>query len=113
VPFRGGQGLFQRPPHDSSFKFPSINDGRLVTGCTVRGSNPGWRFPVPGQTVREAHTFSCTMSTGSFPGVKRPGRVAGHTPLSSADVANGLELFLRLPFCACIGGSWSDLYLYI
>jgi hypothetical protein len=39
-----------------------------------------------------------TMSTGSFPGVKRPGRVAGHSPHSSAEVANVLERCHRLPF---------------
>jgi hypothetical protein len=29
---------------------------------------------------------SCTMGTGSFPGVKRPGRGADHPPPSSAEV---------------------------
>jgi hypothetical protein len=28
-----------------------------------------------------AHPASCTMGTGSFPGVKRPGRGADHPPL--------------------------------
>jgi hypothetical protein len=28
----------------------------------------------------------CTMGTGSFPGVKRPGRGADHQPHSSAEV---------------------------
>jgi hypothetical protein len=31
---------------------------------------------------------SCTMGTGSFPGVKRPGRGADHPPPSSAEVKN-------------------------
>jgi hypothetical protein len=31
---------------------------------------------------------SCTMGTGSFPGVKRPGRGADHPPPSSAEVEN-------------------------
>jgi hypothetical protein len=30
--------------------------------------------------------ISCTMGTGSFPGVKRPGRGADHPPPSSAEV---------------------------
>ena len=44
----------------------------------------------------------------SFLGVKRPGCGADHTPpSSSAEVLNGLELYLRLPFlpeqaCYCV-----------
>jgi hypothetical protein len=37
----------------------------------------------------------CTMGTGSFPGVKRPGRDADHPPPSSAEVKKGLELYLH------------------
>jgi hypothetical protein len=36
-----------------------------------------------------AHPASCTMGTGSFPGVKRPGRGADHPPPSSAEVTKG------------------------
>ena len=44
---------------------------RLTTGWTVRGSNPGGaRFSAPVQTGPGAHPASCTMCTGSFPGVK-------------------------------------------
>ena len=44
---------------------------RLPTGWTVRGSNPdGARFSAPVQTGPEAHQASCTMGTGSFPGVR-------------------------------------------
>ena len=44
---------------------------RLATGWTVRGSNSGVGrdFP-PIQTGPGAHPASCTMGTGSFPGVK-------------------------------------------
>jgi len=43
----------------------------LPTGWTVRGSNPGGaRFSAPVQTGPEAHPASCTMGTGSFPGVR-------------------------------------------
>jgi hypothetical protein len=38
------------------------------------------------QTGPEAHPASCTMGTGSFPGVKRPGSGADHPPPSSAEV---------------------------
>jgi hypothetical protein len=42
------------------------------------------------QTGSGAHPASCTMGTrGPFPGGKaRPGRVADHSPPSSADVVN-------------------------
>ena len=43
---------------------------RLTTGWAVRDRIPvGMRFP-PVQTGPGAHPASCTMGTGSFPGVK-------------------------------------------
>ena len=73
---------------------------RLATGWTVRGSNPSWgaRFSAPVQTGPGAHPASCTRGTGSFPGVKRPGRGADHpTPIFSAEILNWVELYLYLP----------------
>src|SRR5215510_3117456 len=46
----------------------------------------GVRFFAHVQTGPGAHPASCTMGTGSFPGVKRPGRGADHPPPSSAEV---------------------------
>jgi hypothetical protein len=46
----------------------------------------GARFFVHVQTGPGAHPASCTMGTGSFPGVKRPGGGADHPPPSSAEV---------------------------
>jgi len=43
---------------------------------------------------RGAHPASYTMGTGSFPGVKRPGRGVGHLPPSSAEVKERIELYL-------------------
>jgi hypothetical protein len=40
----------------------------------------GERFSAPVQTGSEAHPASYTMGTGSFPGVKRPGRGVDHPP---------------------------------
>ena len=40
------------------------------------------RFSAPVQTGPVAHPAFCTMGTGSFPGVKRPGRGANHPPPS-------------------------------
>ena len=51
---------------------------------TVRVSNPGGgaRFSAPVQTGPGSHPISCTIGTGSFPGVKeRPGRDADPSPL--------------------------------
>jgi hypothetical protein len=48
----------------------------------------GARFSAHVQTGPGVHPASCTMGTGVFPGVKRPGRGADHPPLSSAEVEN-------------------------
>jgi hypothetical protein len=57
----------------------------IVTGYGLDGpgieSQWGARFFAHVQTGPEAHPASCTMGTGSFPGVKRPGRGADHPPL--------------------------------
>ena len=44
------------------------------------GSRWGASFSAPVQTVPGVHAASYTMGTGSFPGVKRPGRLVDHTP---------------------------------
>jgi hypothetical protein len=49
----------------------------------------GARFFAHVQNGPGAHPASCTMSTGYFPGVKRPGRGADHPPNSSAEVTKG------------------------
>jgi hypothetical protein len=47
----------------------------------------GARFSAPVHTGPGAHPASCTMGTGSFPGVKYGrGRAANHSPPSSAEV---------------------------
>ena len=54
---------------------------RLATGWTVRGSSSGGggeRYSPPVQTDPETHPASTTIGTGSFPGVKRPGRGDNH-----------------------------------
>ena len=54
----------------------------------------GARFSAAVQTGPGAHTASYSMDTGSFPGVKRPGRVVDHPPPSSAEVEERVELYL-------------------
>jgi hypothetical protein len=40
----------------------------------------GERFSAPVQTGPGTHSASYTMSLGSFPGIKRPGRGVNHPP---------------------------------
>ena len=46
-------------------------------------SRRGRDFPHPSKPSAGAHPASCTMGTGSFQGVKRPGRGAEPPPPSS------------------------------
>ena len=62
----------------------------------------GARFSSPVHTGPGAHPASCTMGTGSIQGVKRAGRGVNHTPSSSAEVKEGVELYLYSPS----GPSW-------
>jgi hypothetical protein len=62
----------------------------------------GARFTAPVQTGSGAHSASCTMGTGSFPGVKRPRRGGDHPPQTSAEVKERVELYLHPSF----GPSW-------
>jgi len=56
---------------------------------------PVWvRFSAPAQTGPGVHSASCTMCTGSFPGVKRTGRGIDHPPPSSAGVQERVELYI-------------------
>jgi hypothetical protein len=48
----------------------------------------GARFFAHVQTGPGAHPAFCTMGSGSFPGVKRPGRGDDHPPPPSAEVEN-------------------------
>jgi len=69
-------------------------------GLDIPGIEPWWggaRPSVSVQTDEETHPASSTMGTGSFPGVKRQKRCSDQPPLPSAEVAKGLELYLRLP----------------
>ena len=50
-------------------------------------------FQHPSWLALGAHPASCTMGTGSFPGVKRPGRDVDYPPLSSAEVQERVELY--------------------
>ena len=62
----------------------------------------GVTFSVPVQTDPGAHPFSHTMGTGSFPGVKRPGRGVDHPPPYSAEVKERVDLYIY----STSGPSW-------
>ena len=61
------------------------------------------RFSAPVQTGPGAQPASYAMGTGSFPGVKRPGRDVNHPPSPSAEVKEKVEIYLCSPcaFMAC------------
>jgi hypothetical protein len=63
----------------------------------------GRDFPHPSiQTGPGAHPASYTMGTGSFLGVKQPGRGVDHPPPSNSGVREGVELYLY----STSGPSW-------
>ena len=64
---------------------------------------PVWvRFSSRVQTDPGVHPASYTIGTGSFPGVKLPGRGVNHTSPPSAEVKGREELYL----CHLPGPSW-------
>jgi hypothetical protein len=56
------------------------------------------------ETGPTAHPASCTMGTGSFQGVKRPGRGADPSPLSGAEVWKQSSAMPLRTFVACRKG---------
>ena len=60
-------------------------------------SGGGGRFSAPVQTGSEAHPASYTMGTGTFSGVKRPRRSVDHSPTSSAEIKERVELYHYSP----------------
>jgi len=69
-----------------------------VLGITTRyGLDGPRRFSAPVQTGLEAHPASYIMGTGSFLGVKRPGRGVDHPTPPSAEVKERVELYLYSP----------------
>ena len=62
----------------------------------------GAKFSAPVQTDPKAHPASYTIDTGSYQGVKWPGSDVDHTPPSSAEDKERVELYLYSPS----GPSW-------
>ena len=75
---------------------------------SLRAGRSGDRIPVgakfsgPFQKGSGTHPTSCTVGTGSFPGVKSPGRGVDHPPPSRVKVKERIELYIYSPF----GLSW-------
>ena len=88
----------------------AIWDRDSVVGTETRyeldglGIESRWRrdFSHPSRPALGVHPASYTMRTGSFSGVKRPGRGVDHPPPSSTEVEGRVELYLYSPS----GPSW-------
>jgi len=68
-------------------------------GLDGQGIESRWRrdFSALLRNGPGAHPASCTMGTGSFPGVKRPGRGVDHPSTSRAEVKERVALYLYSP----------------
>jgi hypothetical protein len=77
------------PVYRRSWYSDSLRDGRSGDRIPVEA-----RFLAAVQTGTGVHPASYTMGTGSFPGVKRPGRGFDHPLSSSAEVKERVELYL-------------------
>jgi len=66
-------------------------------GGGAPGGGGGARFSAPVQTDPGAYSASYTMGTGSFPRVKRSGCGVYHILPSSAEVTDGVEIYLYFP----------------
>jgi len=80
---------------------PNYNLWNILTGWTVRASNPRTNkrsLLQNKQTSFEADPSTYTMSTGDSLGVKQPGREAGHSPTSSGGVKNEWKCNSTPPF---------------
>jgi hypothetical protein len=92
----------------------------IATGYGLDG--PGieyqWGRNIPHLSVPALRTNQAffTMGTGSFPGVKRPGRGVDHPPPSSADVEERVELYRYSPsgpLWPVIDCTFTDVYLQL
>ena len=68
-------------------------------GLDGQGTEPRWgaRHSAPIQTGPGGRPASYRVSTGSFPGVERPGRGVDHPFTSSAEVKERVQLYIYSP----------------
>jgi hypothetical protein len=85
----------------------------IATGYGLDGpgieSRWGQRYFSHVQTGPGAHLASCTMGTGSFPGVNRQGRGADHLPplVPRSRMSRAIPLLPSRPLVACYRASFS------
>ena len=82
---------------------------------SLRAGRPGDRIPVEARFSTSVQTASYTMGTGSFPGVKRPGRGVDYPPPSSPEVDGRVKLYICSPlwaFVACCRVNFTLPFLY-
>ena len=84
------------------YGFYSRYSDSLRAGRSGIKSQWGARFSAPLQTGPGAYPASCTMGTGSFSEVKRPGRGVDHPPPSKFQGQEIVGLYLYTPS----GPSW-------
>ena len=92
----------------------------IATGLRDRRSGDripvATRFSAPVQTNPGAHPTSCTMGTGSLPGVKRPGRSADHQAHFKRRVwrkSRAIHLLRLWAFAAFIGWTLASLHWHM
>ncbi len=92
----------------------SRNSDSLRAGRSGDRIPVGVRFSAPVQSGPGAYPASCTMGTGSFLKVKRPGRGADHPPPSKCRGHEGVALYLYStsgPSRPVIGGTFTFTYV--
>ena len=78
------------------------SDTWLIVDCPESNPGRGRDFPRLSRPALVDHPVFCTVDTGSFLRVKRPGPAFNHPPTSSAEVKERVELYL---YSACMP-SW-------
>jgi hypothetical protein len=97
-PVRMNIGVFLH----SFTRFGNVPASALRAGRSGDRISVGVRFFAPVQTGPGAHPASCTMGSGSFPGVKRPGRGVEHQPhLEPRLKSRAIPLLPFWAFMAC------------
>ena len=74
-----------------------IATDHVLDGPGIESRWGGRYFPHPSSPALVAHPGSCTMGTGSFPGVKRPERGVDQPPSSIVRVKERVELYVYSP----------------
>ena len=98
--------IFRISCHSSGSRDSSVGIA-IRYGLDGPGIESRWgaKFSAPIEIGSEAHPASYRVGTGSFPGIKRPGRDVYHPPLSNDEVKKKSKAIILPPS----GSSWPDL----